>query len=52
MIRVSNYGLRGPGFDTLESQTLSRIFYEFHDYPTHDMSTTLQGTVKSMMVGC
>ena len=45
MVRVSDSGPRGPGFDTRESQTLYRIFDGCHDYSTHDMSN-LNGDCK------
>ena len=50
MVRVSDYCLRGPGFDTHESQTLFRIFDGCHD-STHDMSDFKRDCI-SLLVGC
>ena len=47
MVRVSDSGLRGPGFDTPESQTLLHIFDGCHDYSTHDMSDLKRDCKKS-----
>ena len=50
MVRVSDTGSRGPGFNTWEGQTLFRIFDECHDYSSHDLSDLKKETVKSIMV--
>ena len=38
MVRVSDSGPRGSGFDTCEGQNSSGIFDGCHDYSTHDIS--------------
>ena len=48
MVRVSYSGLRGPEFDTRESQKpLFRIFDGCHDFSTHDMSDLKRDCEKS-----
>ena len=51
MVRVSDSGPGGPGFNTRKSQTQFCIFDGCHDYSTHDTSD-LKKTIKCLMVGC